>query len=135
VFGKKDSPSIKVRAHCCQGRPAFINTALLLPSSACTAASRPACRQQARVYVSLVAAPLTVLAAALCCCAMPFLLSPLFLLCSRCVSLQLCDFGCSKKRSDEPRYGPASGTKDWQAPEQMAADTVKGPVGACVRGP
>lgn len=48
----------------------------------------------------------------------------------RPVCLQLCDFGCAKKRNDEPRYGPASGTKDWQAPEQMAADLVKGPVGA-----
>lgn len=47
-----------------------------------------------------------------------------------CLSdVQLCDFGCAKKRSDEPRYGPASGTKDWQAPEQMAADAVEGPKG------
>lgn len=43
--------------------------------------------------------------------------------------IKLCDFGCAKKRSDEPRYGPASGTKDWQAPEQMAADAMDGPVG------
>lgn len=34
--------------------------------------------------------------------------------------VKLCDFGCAKKRTDKPRYGPASGTKDWQAPEQMA---------------
>jgi len=49
--------------------------------------------------------------------------------------IKLCDFGCAKKRSDEPRYGPASGTKDWQAPEQMAApqnddeDMDEGPPG------
>jgi serine/threonine protein kinase len=42
--------------------------------------------------------------------------------------IKLCDFGCAKKRSDEPRYGPASGTKDWQAPEQMAGDALDGPV-------
>lgn len=63
------------------------------------------------------------------------LLAAVLLLCASCrvlcpVRLQLCDFGCAKKRNDEPRYGPASGTKDWQAPEQMAADLVKGPAGA-----
>lgn len=46
--------------------------------------------------------------------------------------IKLCDFGCAKKRSNEPRYGPASGTKDWQAPEQMAADAMDGPVGGWV---
>lgn len=35
--------------------------------------------------------------------------------------IKMIDFGCAKRRSDAPRYGPASGTKDWQAPEQMAA--------------
>jgi serine/threonine protein kinase len=35
--------------------------------------------------------------------------------------IKLCDFGCAKLRQDKPQFGPASGTRDWSAPEQIGS--------------
>uniref|UniRef100_A0A383WPB6 Protein kinase domain-containing protein n=1 Tax=Tetradesmus obliquus TaxID=3088 RepID=A0A383WPB6_TETOB len=44
--------------------------------------------------------------------------------------IKLCDLGVAKPRTELPQYGPVSGTKEWQAPEQ--ASNTAGRLDFCI---